>query len=120
ATSVGGHHGVLSSDQFQQIFTAHGTIMIFFAAMGLMFALFNLIVPLQIGSRDVAFPFLNATSFWLYFGGAMLINTSLLIGGFAATGWLAYPPLSELAYSPGAGVDYWIWGLQVAGIGSLL
>ncbi|HSX18211.1 MAG TPA: cytochrome o ubiquinol oxidase subunit I [Candidatus Saccharimonadales bacterium] len=120
AVSVGNHHGFLSSDHFQQVFTAHGTIMIFFVAMGLMFGLFNLIVPLQIGSRDVAFPFLNATSFWLYFAGAMLINSSLLIGGFAATGWLAYPPLSELAYSPGAGVDYWIWGLQIAGIGSLL
>lgn len=118
--AAGSGHTLLSSDTFQQIFTAHGTIMIFFMAMGLMFGLFNLIVPLQIGSRDVAFPFLNATSFWLFFMGAMLINTSLLIGGFAATGWLAYPPLSELAYSPGAGVDYWIWGLQIAGIGSLL
>lgn len=121
ATSVGSHHGVLSSDQFQQIITAHGTIMIFFAAMGLMFGLFNLVVPLQIGSRDVAFPFLNALSFWLYFAGAMLINTSLIIGEqFAATGWLAYPPLSETAYSPGVGVDYWIWALQIAGIGSLI
>jgi cytochrome o ubiquinol oxidase subunit I len=120
ATSVGSHHGFLDPNHFQQIFTAHGTIMIFFLAMGLMFGLFNLIVPLQIGSRDVAFPFLNATSFWLFFGGAMLVNLSLLLGGFAATGWLAYPPLSELAYSPGAGVDFWIWGLQIAGIGSLL
>lgn len=120
ATSAGDAGGILTSDQFQQIFTAHGTIMIFFVAMGLMFGLFNWIIPLQIGARDVAFPFLNATSFWLFFGGAMLINTSLMIGGFAATGWLAYPPLSELAYSPGPGVDYWIWGLQIAGIGSLL
>src|SRR5476651_355128 len=120
ATSVGGSHGILGSDQFQQIFTAHGTIMIFFLAMGLMFGLINLMVPLQIGARDVAFPFLNATSFWLYFGGAMLLNLSLVVGGFAATGWLAYAPLSELAYSPGAGVDYWIWSLQIAGIGSLL
>ncbi len=118
--SVGNSHGFLSSDHYQQIFTAHGTIMIFFLAMGLMFGLINLLVPMQIGSRDVAFPFLNATSFWLFFMGGMLINFSLLIGGFAATGWLAYPPLSELAYSPGVGVDYWIWGLQVAGIGSLL
>jgi cytochrome o ubiquinol oxidase subunit I len=120
AVSVGPHHGFLSPDHYQQIFTAHGTIMIFFVAMGLMFGLINLVVPMQIGSRDVAFPFLNATSFWLYAMGGMLINLSLLVGGFAATGWLAYPPLSELAYSPGAGVDYWIWGLQVAGIGSLL
>jgi cytochrome o ubiquinol oxidase subunit I len=120
ATSVGAHHGFLSSDHYQQVFTAHGTIMIFFVAMGLMFGLINLVVPMQIGSRDVAFPFLNATSFWLYAMGGMLLNLSLLIGGFAATGWLAYPPLSELAYSPGVGVDYWIWGLQIAGIGSLL
>ncbi|MBI2007790.1 cbb3-type cytochrome c oxidase subunit I, partial [Candidatus Saccharibacteria bacterium] len=97
ATAAGDGGGFLTSDQFQQVFTAHGTIMIFFVAMGLMFGLFNLIVPLQIGARDVAFPFLNATSFWLFFAGAMLINTSLAVGGFAATGWLSYPPLSELA-----------------------
>jgi len=120
ATSVGASHGILSSDQFQQIVSAHGTIMIFFAAMGLMFGLFNLIVPLQIGSRDVAFPFLNATSFWLFFAGAMLVNLSLAIGDFGAAGWLSYPPLSELQYSPGVGIDYWIWALQIAGIGSLL
>jgi cytochrome o ubiquinol oxidase subunit I len=120
AVSVGPHQGFLDPNHYQQIFTAHGTIMIFFVAMGLMFGLINLVVPMQIGSRDVAFPFLNATSFWLYAMGGMLINLSLLFGGFAATGWLAYPPLSEAAYSPGAGVDYWIWGLQIAGIGSLL
>ena len=109
AAAVGDSPGILSSDTFQQVFTAHGTIMIFFAAMGLMFGLINWIVPLQIGARDVAFPFLNATSFWLFAAGAMLINLSLLIGEeFAATGWLAYPPLSEIAYSPGVGVDYWI------------
>ncbi len=121
ATGVGPHQGILPADQFQQIFTAHGTIMIFFAAMGLMFGLINLVTPLLLGKRDVAFPFLNATSFWLYAGGALLINLSLIIGGqFAATGWLAYPPLSETQYSPGVGVDYWIWSLQIAGIGSLL
>jgi cytochrome o ubiquinol oxidase subunit 1 len=119
--SVGASHGFLTSDHFQQIFTSHGTIMIFFVAMGLMFGLINLILPLQIGSRDVAFPFLNSTSFWLYAAGAVLINLSLVIGGsFAATGWLAYPPLSELAFSPGVGVNYWIWCIQIAGIGSLL
>ncbi len=120
AVSTGSNHGFLDPDHYQQVFTAHGTIMIFFVAMGLMFGLINLLVPMQIGSRDVAFPFLNATSFWLYAMGGMLLNFSLLLGGFAATGWLAYPPLSETAYSPGPGVDYWIWGLQVAGIGSLL
>jgi cytochrome o ubiquinol oxidase subunit 1 len=120
ATSVGSSHGFLTSDHFQQIFSAHGTIMIFFVAMGLMFGLINLIVPLQIGARDVAFPFLNATSFWLFTAGMLLINLSLAVGEFSAAGWLAYPPLSELKYSPGVGVDYWIWSLQIAGIGSLL
>lgn len=120
ATSVGTHHGIISSNTFQQVFSAHGTIMIFFVAMGLMFGLINLIVPLQIGSRDVAFPTLNAASFWLFASGMALINLSLVIGEFSAAGWLAYPPLSELAYSPGVGVDYWIWSLEIAGIGSLL
>lgn len=121
ATAAGAADGVLPADQYQQIFTAHGTIMIFFVAMGLMFALINIVIPLIIGARDVAFPFLNATSFWLYAAGALLINVSLLAGGeFAATGWLAYPPLSQLEYSPGPGVDYWIWAVQIAGIGSLL
>jgi cytochrome o ubiquinol oxidase subunit 1 len=120
ATSVGSAHGFLPSDQFQQIFSAHGTIMIFFAAMGLMFGLINLILPVQIGARDVAFPFLNSASFWLYAMGAVLINVSLAVGEFSAAGWLAYPPLSELQFSPSVGVDYWIWGLQIAGAGSLL
>ncbi len=120
ALGVGDAHGILTSDHFQQVFTAHGTIMIFFVAMGLIFGLLNLIVPLQIGARDVAFPFLNSISFWLYIGGVVLVNLSLVVGEIAATGWLAYPPLSELAYSPGVGVDYWIWALQIAGVGSLL
>lgn len=120
ATSVGSAHGILSPNTFQQVFSAHGTIMIFFAAMGLMFGLINLVLPLQIGSRDVAFPFLNLTSFWLFAAGMILVNLSLGIGSFSAAGWLAYPPLSELRYSPGVGVDYWIWSLQIAGIGSLL
>lgn len=120
ALSVGNNMGILSASHFQQIVTAHGTIMIFFVAMGLMFGLFNLIVPIQIGARDVAFPFLNATSFWLFFSGMVLVNVSLVLGDFAATGWLAYPPLSELRYSPTVGVDYWIWSLEVAGVGSLL
>lgn len=119
-TSVGDSHGILSSDHFQQVFSAHGTIMIFFVAMGLMFGLINLVVPLMIGARDVAFPFLNSISFWLFVSGMLLMNVSLVIGEFSPAGWLAYPPLSELQYSPGVGVDYWIWSLQIAGIGSLL
>lgn len=121
ALAAGTNEGIISSDTFQQIFTAHGTIMIFFVAMGLMFGLINLILPLQLGARDVAFPFLNSISFWLFAAGALLVNISLVIGGeFAATGWLAYPPLSQLEYSPGVGVDYWIWSIQIAGIGSMI
>jgi cytochrome o ubiquinol oxidase subunit 1 len=110
----------ITPDLFQQVFSAHGTIMIFFVAMGMIFGFINLIVPLQIGARDVAFPLLNSISFWLFFAGMALINVSLGVGEFSAAGWLAYPPLSELAYSPGTGVDYWIWSLQIAGVGSLL
>ena len=120
ALAVGDNAGFLTGDHFAQIFTAHGVIMIFFVAMPLMFGLLNLIVPLQIGARDVAFPFLNSMSFWLTVAGALLINCSLVIGQFAATGWLGYPPLSELQYSPGVGVDYYIWALQIAGVGTLL
>jgi cytochrome o ubiquinol oxidase subunit 1 len=120
ATSVGASQGILSANHFQEIFSAHGSIMIFFVAMGLMFGLINLVVPLQIGSRDVAFPFLNSVSFWLFAAGAVLINLSLIIGDFSTAGWLSYPPLSELAFSPTVGVDYWIWSLQIAGFGSLL
>lgn len=119
-TSVGDSTGIVSSDFFQQVFSAHGTIMIFFVAMGAIFGLINLVVPLQLGSRDVAFPFLNSVSFWLFVAGFVLVNISLAIGEFSAAGWLAYPPLSELQYSPGVGVDYWIWALQIAGVGSLL
>lgn len=111
--------GFLNSDHFQQVFTAHGAIMIFFVAMGVMFGIINLILPLQIGARDVAFPFLNSVSFWLFVAGMILINLSLVVGEMAATGWLAYPPLSGIAYSPGVGVDYWIWALQISGLGSL-
>ena len=120
ALSSGESHGILSSDSFQQIFTAHGTIMIFFVAMGIMFGLINLILPLQLGARDVAFPFMNSLSFWLFAAGMILMNVSLAVGEFAAAGWLSYPPLSGIAYSPGVGVDYWIWVLQLSGLGSLL
>lgn len=120
ALASGDAQGILSSDTFQQVFSAHGTIMIFFVAMGLMFGIINLIVPLQIGARDVAFPFLNSVSFWLFAAGAVLVNVSLILGEFSAAGWLAYPPLSGLEYSPGVGVDYWIWALQISGMGSLL
>jgi cytochrome o ubiquinol oxidase subunit 1 len=117
--TAAGSSGYLTADHFQQVFTAHGTTMIFFVGMGIVFGLANLIVPLQIGARDVAFPFLNAVSFWLFFMGFMLLNVSLMIGDFSQAGWVAYPPLSGLKYNPGVGVDYWIWSVQVAGVGSL-
>lgn len=120
AMAYGGHAGYLPPEHYDQIFTAHGVIMIFFMAMPFMFGLLNIAVPLQIGARDVAFPYLNSLSLWLTVVGAMLVNISLVVGDFAATGWLAYPPLSELVYSPTTGVDYYIWALQIAGVGSLL
>jgi len=120
ALAVGDAGGVITSDTFQQIFSAHGTIMIFFVAMGIMFGLINLVLPLMLGTRDVAFPFLNSVSFWLFAAGMALVNLSLVYGEFSAAGWLAYPPLSGLEYSPGVGIDYWIWSLQIAGVGSLL
>ena len=116
----GGGEGYLNAHHYDQIFTAHGVIMIFFVAMPLIVGLMNIAVPLQIGARDVAFPFLNSLSFWLTFSGAMLVNASLIFGEFAKTGWAAYPPLSQLSFSPDVGVDYYIWSLQISGIGTLL
>ncbi len=118
--STGDSFGYLSALHFQQIFTAHGTTMIFFVAMGLIFGLINLILPLQIGARDVAFPFLNSLSFWLFASGALFILVSLVVGKFSATGWVAYPPLSGLQYNPGVGVDYWLWSVQISGVGTLI
>lgn len=120
AMSVGDSFGYLSAEHFQEVFSAHGTTMIFFVGMGSIFALMNLVVPLQIGARDVAFPFLNALSFWLFAAGGMLLMISLAMGHFSIAGWLAYPPLSGPEYSPNEGVDYWIWIVQIAGIGSML
>ncbi|MEW6389634.1 MAG: cytochrome o ubiquinol oxidase subunit I [Pseudomonadota bacterium] len=120
AMAFGEVAGYLPPHHYDQIFTAHGVIMIFFVAMPLVTGLMNLSVPLQIGARDVAFPFLNNFSFWMTVGGAVLVMASLFVGEFARTGWLAYPPLSNLAYSPDVGVDYYIWALQVAGVGTTL
>lgn len=118
---LGAQHGYLSADHFQQIFTAHGDIMVFFVTMGFLFGLINLIVPLQIGARDLAFPFLNSLGFWLYLAGVIMINMFFVLGGeFAPTGWLSVAPLSELRFNPGVGVDYWIWSLQISGIGTLI
>src|SRR6202049_322363 len=112
--------GYLPPEHFNQIFSAHGTIMIFFVAMPFVIGLMNLVVPLQLGVRDVAFPTLNSVGFWLTATGALLINISLIVGEFARTGWLPFPPLSELTYSPGVGVDYYLWSLEISGVGTLL
>ena len=109
-----GNAGFLPPEHYNQIFSAHGTIMIFFVAMPFVIGLMNFAVPLQLGARDVAFPVLNSVGFWLTATGALLVNISLFIGEFARTGWLPYPPLSELAYSPGVGVDYYLWALQIS------
>ncbi|MBP0583304.1 cytochrome o ubiquinol oxidase subunit I [Labrys sp. LIt4] len=120
AIAFGGSEGYLPPHHYDQIFTAHGVIMIFFVAMPFVTGFMNFVVPLQIGARDVSFPFLNNFSFWMTAAGAAIVMMSLFVGEFAKTGWLAYPPLSGIAYSPDVGVDYYIWGLQVAGVGTLL
>ncbi|MEP5230441.1 MAG: cytochrome o ubiquinol oxidase subunit I [Alloalcanivorax sp.] len=120
AMAFGDSTGYLPPHHYDQIFTAHGVIMIFFVAMPLVTGIMNYLIPLQIGTRDVAFPFLNNFSFWMTTGGAVLMMMSLFIGEFAKTGWLAYPPLSGILQSPGVGVDYYIWALQIAGVGTLL
>src|ERR1700737_3328541 len=120
AVAAGGAQGYLPPEHFDQIFSAHGTIMIFFAAMPIMIGLMNFAVPLQLGVRDVAFPTLNSTSFWLTATGALLGHIPLGVGEFARTGWLPYPPLSELPYTPGVGVDYYLWPLEISGVETLL
>jgi len=120
AIAFGDNAGFLPPHHYDQIFTAHGVIMIFFVAMPLVTGLMNFVVPLQIGARDVAFPFLNNFSFWMTTFGAGLVMASLFVGEFAKTGWLAYPPLSGILFSPDVGVDYYIWSLQIAGVGTLL
>ncbi len=120
AMAFGGSEGYLNAQHYDQIFTAHGVIMIFFVAMPLVTGIMNYIMPLQIGARDVAFPFLNNFSFWMTASGAVLVMISLFVGEFAKTGWLAYPPLSGIEFSPDVGVDYYIWALQIAGVGTVL
>ena len=112
--------GYLPPEHYDQIFSAHGAIMIFFGAMPLTIGLMNFVVPLQLGVRDVAFPTFNSVGFWLTAAGALLINVSLVVGEFARTGWLPYAPLSETTYSPGVGVDYYLWSIQVSGVGTLI
>ena len=112
--------GYLPPEHYNQIFSAHGTIMIFFVAMPFMIGLINYVMPLQLGVRDVAFPTFNSVGFWLTAAGALLVNISLVVGEFSRAGWLPYPPLSELQYSPGVGIDYYLWALQISGVGTLI
>lgn len=121
ALSAGESSGYLSAQHFQEIFTAHGNIMVFFVAMALIFGFINYIVPLQIGARDLASPFMNTLGFWLYIAGVVMINMFFFLGGeYAATGWLAVAPLSGPEFSPGVGMDYWVWSLQISGVGTTL
>jgi cytochrome o ubiquinol oxidase subunit 1 len=120
AVAAGGAQGYLPPEHFDQIFSAHGTIMIFFMAMPFVIGVMNYVVPLQLGVRDMAFPTLNSVALWLTASGILLTNISLAVGEFAQTGWVAYPPLSELQFSPGVGVDYYLWALQISGVGTLL
>ncbi len=120
AIAAGGAQGYLPPEHFDQVFSAHGTIMIFFMAMPFVIGLMNLVVPLQLGVRDMAFPTLNSVALWLTASGILLTNVSLVVGEFAKTGWVAYPPLSELKFSPGVGVDYYLWALQISGVGTLM
>lgn len=115
-----GEVGFLTPHHYDQVVTVHGVIMIIFMATPFVVGLMNLVVPLQIGARDVAFPFLNSLSFWFFVVGVILVSISLGMGEFAQTGWAAYPPLASKEYSPGVGVDYWIWSIQIAGIGTTL
>jgi cytochrome o ubiquinol oxidase subunit 1 len=120
AIAFGQNQGYLPPHHYDQVFTAHGVIMIFFVAMPLVTGMMNFVVPLQIGARDVSFPFLNNFSFWMTVAGAVIVMMSLFVGDFARTGWLAYPPLSDSSFSADTGVDYYVWALQIAGIGTLL
>jgi cytochrome o ubiquinol oxidase subunit 1 len=120
AVAAGDAQGYLPPEHFDQIFSAHGTIMIFFMAMPFVIGLMNFVVPLQLGIRDMAFPTMNSVALWLTASGILLINISLAVGEFAKTGWVAYPPLSGLQFSPGVGVDYYLWSIQISGLGTLL
>jgi cytochrome o ubiquinol oxidase subunit I len=120
AVAVGDAMGYLNADHYAQIFSAHGTIMIIFAAMPIMIGLMNLVVPLQIGARDVAFPAMNSVSFWLTVSGSILVMLSLSIGEFSTAGWTGLAPYFEKEFSPGTGIDYWTWALQISGVGTTL
>jgi len=112
------HGGFLSPDHFAQLFSTHGTIMIFFMAMPFLIGIINYVMPQQIGARDVSFPVLNSISLGLTAAGAALVMVSLVLGKFSTGGWFGYPPYTEANFSTGVGPDYWIWALMLSGLGS--
>ena len=120
AIAFGANEGYLPAHHYDQVFTAHGTVMIFFFAIPLISGVINYVMPLQIGARDVAFPFLNNLSFWMTVAGALLVMVSLFVGEFSRAGWLNYVPVSNLQNSPDVGPDYYLWALQIAGVGTTL
>ena len=111
---------VLGADMYNQVFTMHGVTMIFLAAMPLAAAFANYLIPLQIGARDVAFPRLNAMSFWVFLAGGIFINLSWLLGGAPDGGWFGYAPNTGVIFSPSVGMDFYAIGLQITGIASLV
>jgi cytochrome o ubiquinol oxidase subunit 1 len=117
---LGALHGYLPPYHFGQIYSAHGTIMILFAITPILIGIMNIVVPLQVGARDMAYPYLNAVSFWLTASAIALVMISLFVGDFSHAGWVGLSPLTELAYSPGVGVDYWIWAVQIGSVGTTL
>ena len=120
AVASGGSLGYLAPDHFNQIFSAHGSIMIIFMAMPFLVGLMNIAVPQQIGARDVAFPRLNALSYWIYLFGGLFINASFLFGAAPNTSWVGYANLTSLQFTPGRNVEFWIIGLSVLGISSIM
>ena len=118
--SFGLNGGFLSWDHFGQLFSTHGTIMVFFMAMPFLTGLINVVMPLQIGARDVSFPVMNSVSLWLTAAGAAIVMISLVIGEFSTGGWTGYPPYTENQFQPGVGPDYWIWAVQLTGLGAMM
>jgi cytochrome o ubiquinol oxidase subunit 1 len=117
---LGAAHGYLPPYHYDQIYGSHGTIMLIFAVTPILAGFMNYLVPLQIGARDMAFPYLNAVSLWMTVAGAGLVMISLFVGDFSQAGWVGLTPLTELSYSPDVGVDYWSWALEIGSIGTTL
>jgi cytochrome o ubiquinol oxidase subunit I len=118
--AIGAGSGFLEPDHFAQLFSTHGTIMIFFVAVPFVLGYINYVMPLQIGARDVAFPVMNQISLGLTVAAGMMLMVSLVVGEFSTGGWTAYPPYTGARFNPGVGPDYWIWAIVVSGVGTTL